>query len=112
MKRVVWQVLIMYTKISGKPTAEIGCPEQVNVTQGTNFSCWCNARSGYLRAKTSWQLEGTSALLGGERRNDSVELFLENVNKHMAGTYLCTARLFSMIDEKRLILSVFCKYIK
>ena len=91
--------------------AELGCPENANVTLGKNFSCWCNARSSHLAAKTTWQMEGSPPFLDAKRRNGSVELFLQNVDKRMTGVYICRAQLHSMLDEKRVFLSVFCEYI-
>lgn len=95
--------------LAGKPRAEIGCSDQVNVTQGQNFSCWCSARDGFLPAKATWQMAGSLPFLNGKRRNGSVELFLEDVNKYMAGAYVCRAQLHSMVDETILTLSVLCK---
>ena len=82
----------------------------MNVTQGQNFSCWCNARSSRLTAKTTWRMEGGPPFLDAKRRNGSVELFLENVNERMTGVYICRAQLHSMVDEKKVTLSVFCEY--
>jgi hypothetical protein len=56
-------------------------------------------------------MTGAPPFLDGRRRNASVELFLKNVKKRMAGTYICRAQLFSLVDEKILTLSVLCKWI-
>jgi hypothetical protein len=56
-------------------------------------------------------MTGAPSFLDGRRRNASVELFLKNVKKRMAGTYICRAQLFSLMDEKILTLSVLCKWI-
>jgi hypothetical protein len=56
-------------------------------------------------------MTGAPPFLDGRRRNASTELFLKNVKKRMAGTYICRAQLFSLVDEKILTLSVLCKWI-
>ncbi|XP_028402685.1 uncharacterized protein LOC114525507 [Dendronephthya gigantea] len=101
-----YPVLHFNVTVQGNPTAEMRCPERVNVPQGMNFSCWCFAHSRYFTPKSFWQMDGAPPFLDGRRRDGGVELFLQDVQNHMTGTYICRAQLHSMIVEKKLTLSV------
>ena len=89
-----------------EPKAEITCSQNTKLTEGENFSCWCNAVGVNMVRTASWVKGGH---LIGNASSPGTTLTLHNVSKDTAGTYVCRAQLYSLVDERTTEIIVYCK---
>ena len=91
----------------GEPKAKITCSQRIDLTVGSNFSCWCNAYGVHMVPMASWIKSGQ---IIADRMRMRQKLSLNSISTDAAGTYVCRAQLYSMVDEKATKIMVYCKY--
>ena len=94
--------------LSDEPKAEITCSKNSKLIEGESFSCLCNALGVNMVPTASW-VKGGHIL--GNASSPGTDLSLHNVSRDTAGTYVCRAQLYSLMDERTTEIIVHCKWL-